>query len=323
VDSPSELPSPPGPPPPPAPPRAPGRPLGFFVALAILYVGPGAASQLIFPAAGLAWTQLFAFLLPAAIFAAGWNLLPARALRVDRPPPPGTVALGAIVGAVAFVAAGATMALVSTVLPRSWVKAFDLAPLFQAPGLERVALAATATFLAPICEEAAFRGHLLSLLRARLPPAGAIAVTALAFAALHLDPVRFVAVFELGVLYGWLAWRAGSLWPAIAAHAANNGVATALVWAAGRASSSAATHEPRPLAALATLGLALIPLTALLAHYRRLTPEPPQPEEALLPADPADPDPRFRLRRVQTALRWLAALGVALLPAIVLLRRLR
>jgi hypothetical protein len=203
------------------------------------------------------------------------------------------------------------------------VKAFDLAPLFQAPGLERLALAATAAILAPVCEEAAFRGHLLTLLRARLPPAGAIGLTALAFAALHLDPVRFVAVFELGVLYGWLAWRAGSLWPAVAAHATNNAVATSLVWAAGRASSSSGAQEPRPLAALVTLLLALLPLAALLAHYRRLTPDPPPPAVALEPADPADGDPRFRLRRVRRALRWLALLGIALLPAIVLLRRFR
>ena len=60
-------------------------------------------------------------------------------------------------------------------------------------------------------------------------------VTAFVFSAFHLDPVGLTARFELGVLFGLLAWRAGSLWPAIAAHGANNLVSSVLFLTAGDA----------------------------------------------------------------------------------------
>jgi membrane protease YdiL (CAAX protease family) len=285
-------------------------------------VGPGTVAQLSSPAAGLGWTQIFGFLLPAAAFAAASNLVPARALLLDRPAPRGTPALGFMVGAVGFVVAGALMALVAAALPRSWVKLFDLAPMFLqgAPG-ERLALALVAAVVAPFCEEAAFRGHLLTVLRARLRPGAAIVASALFFAALHLDPVRFLAVFCLGVVFGWLSWRAGSLWPAVAAHAANNAVATLLV-VASRGELAAAADEPRPLASLAALVAGAAVLAPLLGIYRRLTPEPPPLEAALVPADPTDLDPRLRLRRIPRWLSVTAAIGVVFLVALTALARL-
>ena len=319
----SFLPPPPlEPPVEPPPRRAPGHPLAFFSALLLLYVGPGTVAQLSSPAAGLGWTQLFGFLLPAAAFAAASNLVPSRALLLDRPAPRGTPVLGLAIGAVGFIVAGALMALVAAALPRSWVKLFDLAPMFLqgAPG-ERLALALVAAVVAPFCEEAAFRGHLLTVLRARLRPGAAIVASALLFATMHLDPVRFVAVFCLGVLFGWLTWRAGSLWPSVAAHAANNAVATILV-VATRGDLAAAGEEPRPLASLATLLVGVAVLGPLLGVYRRLTPEPPPPESALVPADPTDLDPRLRLRRIPRWLAGIAAIGVAFLVALAVLARL-
>jgi membrane protease YdiL (CAAX protease family) len=315
-----ELPLDPPPRPPPPPPfveppprRAPGNPAAFFLALVVLFVLPGAASQRLSTAAGLAWTQVFAFLLPAWISARGSNLVPARALLLARAPPAGALPVAVIAGAVAFFAGGAAMALVSSALPRGWVEAFDVSRLFDGPPLERLALAGIASVLAPFCEEVAFRGHLLTLLGARLRAGAAIAVSALLFAALHLDPVRFVAVFLLGLLYGWITWRAGSLWPAVGAHVANNSIGAALVLAAGEQASRA---EPRPVAALVAMLLALGALLPLLGWYRRLTPSPPPLEAALAPADPADPDPRFRAARAAGAIgRWALA-GAALLLAI-------
>jgi membrane protease YdiL (CAAX protease family) len=294
----------------------PGHPLAFFGALLALYVLAGAAAQLHSAALGLAWTQLFVFLLPALVSASASNLVPARALLLDRAPPPGTLAVAVAVGTVGFIAAGATMALVSAALPRSWVRAFDLAPLFQGPPGERLALGLVAALLAPLCEEAAFRGHIQTLLGARLSPGAAISFTALLFAVLHLDPVRFVAVLELGLVFGWLAWRAGSLWPAVAAHAANNAVATLLVTAAG-AQAAAAGAEPRPLASLLVLVVAAAALAPLLAWYRRLTPVPPPFEAALARADPLDEDPRLRLRRVPPGQRWMGAAAALSLAALI------
>ncbi len=88
---------------------------------------------------------------------------------------------------------------------------------------------------APLREELFFRGFMQRGLAEQRGPARAIVVTAFVFSAFHLDPVGLAARFELGVLFGLLAWRAGSLWPAIAAHAANNAISSVLFFAAGDA----------------------------------------------------------------------------------------
>jgi hypothetical protein len=284
--------------------------------LVLLYVGPGALSQIAVPVAGLAWAQLFVFLLPAIAAAAVWNLDPRRALLLARRPSAPVVLLGLLIGIVGFVPAGAVMALVSLALPQEWIVKFDIAPLFLGPPWERIALTLLAAVVAPICEEAAFRGHMLTLWRARLRPGAAIAVTALLFAVLHLDPVRFVAVFLLGLLFGWIAWRAGSLWPAIAAHAANNAVAALLVGTVGETAGHREAPDAR--AALLALGMGALLVAPLLLAYVRLTPVPPPPSEALEPLDPSPDAPRVSLRRVPPSVPAAILLGVISLALIVI-----
>ena len=312
-------PSPPTPPdatePPQARPRPPGNPLVYFGILVLLYVGPGAMSQIAVPVAGLAWAQLFVFLLPAVALAAAWNLDPRRALLLERQVSVPVVLLGILIGLVGFIPAGAVMALVSLALPEEWLVKFDLAPLFLGPPWQRIALSLLAAIVAPVCEEVAFRGHMLTLWRARLRPAAAIVVTALLFAMLHLDPVRFVAVFLLGILFGWLAWRAGSLWPAIFAHAANNATASLLVGSIGEAAST--RQQPAPRDALIALGMGLVLVTPLVLAYWRATPAPPPASEALVPLDPSPDAPRFSLRRIPPSVPAATLLGVVSLTIIV------
>ncbi|MBM3973203.1 MAG: CPBP family intramembrane metalloprotease [Planctomycetes bacterium] len=76
---------------------------------------------------------------------------------------------------------------------------------------------------APIAEEVVFRGYLLPALRPALGPTGAVAATAAAFGFVHPLPLALPAAL-LGAGFGWLAQRAGSLLPAIVAHAAHNAV---------------------------------------------------------------------------------------------------
>lgn len=82
--------------------------------------------------------------------------------------------------------------------------------------------------LAGVAEEALFRGVILTGLRKHLPPAAAVLICALLFAALHLSPWRFLPQFTLGCLLGWLTLRTGSCWPAAVAHAVHNGVLLAI-----------------------------------------------------------------------------------------------
>lgn len=91
-----------------------------------------------------------------------------------------------------------------------------------------LALALAGIALAPaVSEELLFRGVLQgSLLRVRaLPAPVAIIVASLAFGAAHLDAVQSPATVVLGLYLGAIAWVAGSVRPAVLAHALNNAVA--------------------------------------------------------------------------------------------------
>jgi membrane protease YdiL (CAAX protease family) len=239
----------------------------------------GLAAQAFSPPAGLIWTELFCFALPAAALPAWAGLEPGRFLGL-RPPPRRSLLLAAPLGAVAMLTAGALQALWEGLLPDAVVEAFDVTRLFAGPPLALAVLVGAATLLAPLCEELAFRGHLLSALRLRWRPGPAIGLSALAFAAIHLDPVRFPALLFLGVLYGWMRWRTGSVWPAVLAHAVNNAAATsvALAW---RDVSQAVRPPEVPgepsLALLASLAL----LVPLLLAYQRVMPPAPVPEGSL------------------------------------------
>jgi membrane protease YdiL (CAAX protease family) len=287
----------------PAPPARPRARAFLLLQVAVLPVALSA--QAVQPAAGLVWTQLFLFALPAAALAGYAGLAPGRFLRLV-PPPPRALTLSLLVGAAALLVGGALQALWISLLPDSLTRAFDVARLFQRPPLERAVMLASATVLAPVCEELAFRGHLLSALRQRLGPAAAIALTALAFAALHLDPVRLPGLVFLGVLFGWLTWRSGSVYPAILAHAVNNAAATALALG-GDAADQAAAPEPLAAAAVLVAGLALLAPPAL--AYQRSLPPAPDASEALAPGA----GPARRLPRWAVLSAWAAVVSLVLI----------
>ncbi|MGN0687128.1 MAG: lysostaphin resistance A-like protein [Oscillospiraceae bacterium] len=76
--------------------------------------------------------------------------------------------------------------------------------------------------LAPAAEEAAFRGAALSRLTDVFGENGAAVISALFFAAYHMDIEAFAYTFALGFFLAVLAQRSGSVLPCILAHAANN-----------------------------------------------------------------------------------------------------
>lgn len=282
--------------------------LAFFGVLLALYL-PGAVAQAALLPVGLAWTELFAFLLPALVLTAGSNLRAVPYLRLG-PARPATLALGALAGVAGYVFAGSLVAAVQRLVPAPWVRAFDPARLFDGPAWHAVLLAAVATVLAPVCEEIAFRGYVQTTLALRRPPAVAIGGAALLFALLHLNPVLFPALVLLGAVFGWLAWRAGSVWPAVAAHAANNAITSALVLALDEAPRA----EPPPLAALLPVaGAGAAALALILFAYAGATPSPPPAAAAVALRDAADPSVGFSWRRVPTPLVVAALAGGALL----------
>jgi membrane protease YdiL (CAAX protease family) len=110
-------------------------------------------------------------------------------------------------------------------------------------------------------EEIFFRGLLQRGLERRVGHPIAIALAAAAFGTAHGDWVQGSAAAVLGLYLGAIAAAAGSIRPAIAAHAANNAVA--LLEAAG------SLHLPRdPLLALLTLiGCSIFSVVALRAFW--------------------------------------------------------
>jgi membrane protease YdiL (CAAX protease family) len=292
---------------PPAPPAGTKSALAFFAVLLALF--PFALlAQWASAVAGLAATQLFAFLLPAVVATVGSNLAPRAYLRL-RAPGVAPVVLGALTGGAAYTVAGAVMSATQRLLPESWVKIFDVARMFEGPSWERAALSVLAVGVAPVCEELAFRGYLQTTLSLRRRPGGAIATGAFLFAALHLDPIRFPALVVLGLVFGWLTWRAGSIWPAVAAHAANNGIAMVLLLTVGPAEA-----PPPPAGAVgAMLALGVASLVALGLAYRAVTPRPPAAADALVLRDPASPSIAWHPSRIPAPLARAAALGVATL----------
>ena len=82
----------------------------------------------------------------------------------------------------------------------------------------------------PFAEEVFFRGFLLAAL---IPPLGAMraaAVSSAVFAATHLMLGMMIPVFVTGLLLSWLYLKTRSIWPCIAAHAAQNLIAISATW---------------------------------------------------------------------------------------------
>lgn len=99
-------------------------------------------------------------------------------------------------------------------------------------GLSRPAFLFLLAVSPGICEELLFRGFLFSAFRVYLKPWPTILITAFLFAAFHLSIYRLLPTFSLGIVFGWIVWRTGSIYPAMLAHAVNNGVVLLLSMAA-------------------------------------------------------------------------------------------
>ena len=89
------------------------------------------------------------------------------------------------------------------------------------PGLAAIILL-RACVLAPLTEELLFRGVLFGWLRQRLSATLTIAVTSIAFAAIHAYPAILPLAFVTGVALGWIRERSGSVAPTIVVHFVHN-----------------------------------------------------------------------------------------------------
>ncbi|MCH2186188.1 CPBP family intramembrane metalloprotease, partial [Myxococcota bacterium] len=81
-----------------------------------------------------------------------------------------------------------------------------------------------------VSEELLFRGLIIGVLaRSPLKPQGVIVFSAMVFGLAHIDPVQASISVVLGLYLGALTWAAGSVRPAILAHALNNGLVLVVI----------------------------------------------------------------------------------------------
>ncbi|KUK10319.1 MAG: Abortive infection protein [Clostridia bacterium 41_269] len=88
------------------------------------------------------------------------------------------------------------------------------------------------SFLAPLGEEVYFRGFVYPVLRKKFGVLKGIIITALFFAALHFDAVRFIPIAVGGIGLTWLYENTGSLITPIIAHSLWNTLMLVLLLAA-------------------------------------------------------------------------------------------
>jgi membrane protease YdiL (CAAX protease family) len=82
----------------------------------------------------------------------------------------------------------------------------------------------------PVGEEIFFRGFVYGGLRARWGAPLALLISSAFFAAVHLQIVHALPIFVLGIVFGLIYHRTGSLLPAMAAHGLNNLIAVVSLW---------------------------------------------------------------------------------------------
>lgn len=81
-----------------------------------------------------------------------------------------------------------------------------------------------------VIEELAFRGIFFERLSRIVEPKTAVIAAAIAFMILHLMLLSAGFLLVLGLLTGWLRWKSGSLYPAMALHLLHNGAVVLLTW---------------------------------------------------------------------------------------------
>ncbi len=136
---------------------------------------------------------------------------------------PGVWGMLAIGSFAAFLAAALLVGLLTRLLgipEESGVISHYFNLVAGAPAAVAVVMIAAVALGAGISEELLVRGWLQSRLLRQWRPGVAIALAALDFGIMHGHPASMLYAFPLGLWLGYIAWRAGSIVPAMLCHAA-------------------------------------------------------------------------------------------------------
>jgi len=86
-----------------------------------------------------------------------------------------------------------------------------------------------AVMIASVAEEMLFRGFVQGVLEKHSNVTRGVMSTALIFAVFHLNPWGFLEYMLIGVLFGVVVWKTGSIFPAVVAHGVHNLFAVVIV----------------------------------------------------------------------------------------------
>ena len=141
--------------------------------------------------------------------------------------------------------------------------------LVEADGAKRMVVILSVAMLPAVFEELAFRGALQPLLiRATGNPWVGIVLASIIFSAIHFQFYGFLPRVLLGMLFGWLAYRTGSILPGMVAHFLNNAGAAMTLWITG-----SMTEDVFPLETWTVLLSLVLTAGTVIAYDRLLKPE--------------------------------------------------
>ncbi len=185
------------------------------------------------------------------------------------------LALSAALGAALWVASVGLIELQSLVVPPApeYLELFRRLHQALAPSgpIDALVSLLVIAALPGLCEELLVRGALLPALVRPLGPGGAVAASAILFAAMHLDAYRFLFTLSVGVVLGIVRLSTGSLWPSVVAHVMLN---TLTFLVAPLVDDPSKPYTPEPLLGFAALAAGTAVAAPLL---RRLRPAAPPP----------------------------------------------
>jgi membrane protease YdiL (CAAX protease family) len=214
---------------------------------------------------GLVISELAFVVAPAAIYTIRNHYDVSRTFHVT-PIRFKTVIIVIITTVAAFVLVGIIAMFQETIFPRSedyqeiWETV--LKEFHQVPLVITLLLVAV---LPGVCEELLFRGFLLQGMRKKFSDMSAIIIVGILFGAFHIDPYRFLPVSLLGIVFGYMVIKTGSIFTGIVAHSTNNAVAVVISYAAHTVQNSDIPLIPPQSEEIATLQtvLSLIPITVI------------------------------------------------------------
>ena len=122
--------------------------------------------------------------------------------------------------------------------------------------------------IAPIAEEMLFRGGIEGfLLRRKIKPIIAILVSAIIFGVIHANPAQIFFATILGIIFGWMYYRTGSILPSVVGHVLNNTVSVSVMATSPIEDMSKTTAETIGLTATWLLLIACIAIAILSFLY--------------------------------------------------------